>query len=436
MLNAVTPDPFLPILQLAQRITMKHVVTRSALLMVLTAGGLLGARVCAQEPLTQDLQSALTRAADNRDQIQAALQQVPETEREGMEFLVRQMPDCDLQQLSAEYLLENVAYAYRAWNEAPWKESLPQEVFLNDVLPYASINERRDRWRKDFYTRFKPLTAESPTPASAAALLNQKIFSLLNVHYSRQRPKADQSPYESMEAGLASCTGLSVLLIDACRAVAVPARFVGTPMWSDRSGNHSWVEVWDQGWHFTGAAEPSGDELDRAWFVGRAATAQIDHPRHAIYATSFRQTPLQFPLSWNRSIDYVYALNVTQRYLGQGEPTPEGQVTVMFQVLDAPGGKRCAASLKVRNATGQLVQEGTTKDERFDGNDHLVIHLPKDQTFQVEANCQQRSATAEITTDKDGQTITLELTPAEATSGGPRWFERCCRCTEGLSRDA
>ena len=294
---------------------------------------------CAAEPSwAVDLQSALDRAAGNRSEIEAALQQVPESEREGMEFLVRYMPQRDLQELSAQYLLENVAYAYRAWNEAPWKDVLPKEIFLNDVLPYACINERRDRWRKDFYDRFKPLTADASSAGQAAALLNQKIFPLLNVRYSRERRKPDQSPYETIESGIASCTGLSVLLIDACRAVGVPARFAGIPMWSDRSGNHSWVEVWDQTWHFTGAAEPNGDELDRAWFVDRASQAQVDHPMHAIYAVSFRPTPLQFPLGWARSVDDVYAVNVTPRYQGQGQSPPAGQVRVMFQALDGPRG--------------------------------------------------------------------------------------------------
>ena len=45
---------------------------------------------------------------------------------------------------------------------------------------------------------------------------------MINVRYhARKRPKPDQSPYESIDAGFASCTGLSVLLIDACRSVGV-----------------------------------------------------------------------------------------------------------------------------------------------------------------------------------------------------------------------
>ncbi len=153
--------------------------------------------------------------------------------------------------------------AYDTLEKAPWADSIPEDIFFNNILPYASINERRDNWRSDFRKRFSDLVKEAKTPGHAAALLNQRLYPLVNVKYSTQRKKADQSPYESINSGLASCTGLSVLLIDACRAVGVPARFVGTPLWTDNSGNHSWTEVWDDGWHFTGAAEPNGTDLDK-----------------------------------------------------------------------------------------------------------------------------------------------------------------------------
>ena len=94
---------------------------------------------------------------------------------------------------------------------------------------------------------------------------------------------------------MASCTGLSILLIDACRAVGVPARFVGTPLWSDGSGNHSWVEVWDDGWHFTGAAEPTGDALNKAWFTGRAAQAQRDSERYGVDQVVFPHRDQRWP---------------------------------------------------------------------------------------------------------------------------------------------
>ena len=166
------------------------------------------------------------------------------------------------------------------------------------MLPYASINERRDRWRKDFHTRFSPLVKGSKTLEEAAQILNKEIWKIINVRYhARKRPKPDQSPYESMDAGFASCTGLSVLLIDACRSVGVPSRFVGTPMWANKRGNHSWVEVWDgNSWQFTGACEYSAAGLGNAWFKGSASKAIKEDPKHAIYAASWKRTKTNFPL--------------------------------------------------------------------------------------------------------------------------------------------
>ena len=37
-------------------------------------------------------------------------------------------------------------------------------------------------------------------------------------------------------------------------------------MWHNFSGNHSFVEIWDDGWHFTGAAEPTENRLNEVWF--------------------------------------------------------------------------------------------------------------------------------------------------------------------------
>jgi len=266
------------------------------------------------DALSKLVDSALKRAGDNAVQLRRAIDKAPDDQKEGARFLIAYMPKRDLTSLSADFLLKNVACAYRAWKAAPWKDRISKELFLNDVLPYASVNERRDDWREDFYKRFGPLVAKAKTPGEAAVILNEKIFPLLKVRFSRKRPKADQSPYETIKAGMASCTGLSVLLVDACRAAGIPARLAGTPLWTNKSGNHSWVEVWDGEWHYTGAAEPKGDKLDQAWFTGRAATAQKDHRLHAIYAVSFKRTGMTFPLVWARTVDYVYAVNVTARY--------------------------------------------------------------------------------------------------------------------------
>jgi hypothetical protein len=196
----------------------------------------------------------LSQAGANRGEIEKALGEVPAQQREGMVFLVRNMPLSDLRRLQAGFLLENVRLAFEAWEEAPWHDRISKDVFLNDLLPYASLTEERDSWRKQLREKCAPLVAGCKTPGEAALRLNEKIFPLFKVRYSTARKRPDQSPAETMDSGIATCTGLSILLVDACRAVGVPARIAGTPMWTNMRGNHTWVEIWDEGWHFVGAA--------------------------------------------------------------------------------------------------------------------------------------------------------------------------------------
>ena len=166
-----------------------------------------------------EVESALDRAGENRGQIQQALAEVPADQRPGMEWLLAHMPEEDLRTLDATFLLENCQHAYAAWREAPWHEEVSEEMFFEAILPYASINERRDNWRADFRERFAQQVTEATSPSEAAAILNNAMYEQVGVIYSTKRPKADQSPYESIDAGMASCTGLTVPA-DRCLPVA------------------------------------------------------------------------------------------------------------------------------------------------------------------------------------------------------------------------
>ncbi len=359
---------------------------------------------------------ALAAAGENRPAIEAALAQTPADQREGMAFLVANMPESDLQTLSTKFLLDNVRLAYEAWREAPWRERVPPEIFLNDILPYANIDERRDDWRGDFRRRFAPLIAGIDDPGQAAAAINRQLFGEVKVHYSTDRPKANQSPYESIEAGRASCTGLSILLIDACRSLGIPARFVGTPLWSDGSGNHSWVEVWDgDAWRFTGADEATEDRLDEGWFVARAATAKRDEPRHAIYAVRFEKSPQRFPMVWARrgkEQPQVYAVNVTDRYAKLKRKRGEGETVVRFRAFDKPGGDRVAAQIKLMDEAGNIVAEGTTRDERFDANDHFEAVVRAGERWKVELQAEGETIDAVVEPHADEELFTYYLQDA------------------------
>lgn len=154
------------------------------------------------------LEEAFIQAGENATELQNALLEANQKEKEPVAFLIAYMPERDLQSLTSEFILENVRYALKARNEFAWCIALPDSIFLNEVLPYVSLNERRDNWRADFYNRFVPLVKECTDIREAIDSVNMNIARILQVEYNTKRKKADQSPYESIEIGMASCSGL------------------------------------------------------------------------------------------------------------------------------------------------------------------------------------------------------------------------------------
>jgi transglutaminase-like putative cysteine protease len=368
--------------------------------MLLLAGTCAAARGADDAPparwWSDPVEQSLARAGKNRGEIERALRDAPEAHRRSLAFLVEHMPVPDLEALKADFLLENVALAHRARERAPWGASLPDDVFLNDVLPHAFLNERRDPWRRELFEKVLPLVEGAKTPGEAAHALNQKLFPLLRVRYSTGRRRADQGPLESIESGLASCTGLSILLAGACRAASVPARIAAIPSWPQKRGNHTWVEVWDGSWRFAGAAEPDPRGLDHAWFEHDASLAVADSRDHAIYASSFRRTGLAFPLVWARNVDWVSAVNVTSRYAKAPAPGAAERSRLLVRVLDASSGERIAAGVEVAALDDPpRASRDRSRDESADRNDILAFDLEPGRSYEVRVRGQGGVVTRE-----------------------------------------
>ncbi|MCH2102153.1 MAG: hypothetical protein MK209_09550, partial [Planctomycetes bacterium] len=393
-----------------------------------------------QASIDEDLAQALLRAGDNALEIQRAIAEAPDDQRAHMRFLIRHMPDQDLQTLSGDFLLENLRLATEARDAASWAQEVPIELWRNNVLPYAQVNEERETWRADFRERFAPVVADATSTTEATMRLNAHIFGELGVKYSTKRNRPDQAPSESIEIGMASCTGLSILLADACRAVGVPARLAGTANWFDSRGNHTWVEIWDGGrWHFVGAAEPDPKGLNRGWFAGDAARATPGSREFGIWAASWRKTDHSMSMVWARDIDWVYAVDVTARYLpsvsiesgedGEADETNEF-VDLLFSVRD-PNDDRVIAKLRLRDRKSrEIIFEGKTRDESMDANDYLVARVAPSSEWMLELEHAGKSWIYELQAGNETrQTVALKLSDdlnlqlsGEVRAAAMTWF--------------
>ncbi len=251
----------------------------------------------------------LEDAGDNRGQCLQAFLAAASEERKALLFLFKHMPEKDLNNLPAKLLTDNLKYAFKVRSGFVPGEDIPEDVFLNYVVPYAQLHENRDNWRPLLYEKILPLVEEAETIEDAVFALNQKMYVMFGIVFENRRLKEGLlNPLEMIEHGAESCAGLSVLLADACRALGIPARVITIPNWVQFKSGHLWVEVYDRGeWKHASSSEPS--PLSQTWFTKRAAQTDRSKPKHRIYAASFKPTDLTLP-----KYPGVYFIDVTDNY--------------------------------------------------------------------------------------------------------------------------
>jgi transglutaminase-like putative cysteine protease len=365
-----------------------------------------------------DLDASLDRVPARKAEWLSLVAETPREQKAAAKYLLTYMPLPDLKTLPKAKVAEAIRLAYVARNRTPWGRKIPQDVFLDSVVPYASITETRQSMRAEFQGRYLPVVANLKTPGEAALAINKTLFNDYKVVYNTRRLRPDQSPPESIAQGMATCTGLSIMLVDALRAVGVPSRLAGIPSWPGRGGNHTWVEVWDKGtWHFVGAAEPDEKGLDHAWFAEEAGGAIPDKTENAIYAVTYRDGGLYFPMAWADGWR-VNAENVTLRYRRE---VVKKDPRLMVEVKQ--GGERVLADVIALNAaTGDRCLVGRTLGPQADMNLHLSAPAKEGETYTVRATYEGKTVTA-TTTVKGDTVVRIDLDAvnplADRFSGDP-----------------
>jgi hypothetical protein len=385
--------------------------------------------------------------AIGREALEAYVSTLEGERHEAGRFLLEHLPPADATHLPVALFRENLEQAFVARETHPWTKALDQPIFFNDVLPHAIVDETRDPWRLRLRELFVPLLGDAATIHDASKVVSANIAHLTGVKYSTEREKACQSPAESMRQGLASCTGLSILMVDALRAVGVPARLIAIPMWGTLEGNHTWVEIHDDGgWHMTGYGS-GPDSWDKSWEIDRCAYCDPEQPIHGVFATSYRPTGLDFPtiwtwrgrpsgklaeqaiqerdsdrklikLSWKSQAGETPGIDRTPHYIqlagGRKIPIPKGSASIAVRAFIANTDERVDISLRVIRGE-QIIWEGRTASAAQDLNDYARILCPPGPLrvdYQVSAK-DWKSLPAEAVADQE-TALRIDLTPAEA----------------------
>jgi len=106
------------------------------------------------------------------------------------------------------------------------------------------------------------------------------------ISYTRREEPGVQSPVQTLELGSGSCRDMAVLMIETCRSLGYPARFVSGYLESSnskvgRGSTHAWTEIYlpDKGW--TGYDPSIGHRAG----VGHVPVGVSHHPRGVMPVT-------------------------------------------------------------------------------------------------------------------------------------------------------
>jgi len=152
----------------------------------------------------------------------------------------------DLETIKADFLINQIEYAFKAWRELPWAKNVTFDFFKEYILPYRGSNEPLEEWRKYFFDKYNgidSLMSDSSDPAEAASVINSDVKTYFGFNERYYLHPTDQGLSEMLESGLGRCEDMTNITIYAMRANALAVTSDYTPYWANTGNNHAWNAI-------------------------------------------------------------------------------------------------------------------------------------------------------------------------------------------------
>ena len=132
----------------------------------------------------------------------------------------------DIENISAKFLIENIEYAFKAW-ELPWAKKYTFQQFCNYILPYKSGKQYPNAWRKYFFNELKPFR-DSIGNVTDAVLVCTKLNSYFKTEkyigsgFIYYAPNVLSTPEAYKLKLYGNCVSMSNLVLDMMRSIGIP----------------------------------------------------------------------------------------------------------------------------------------------------------------------------------------------------------------------
>ncbi len=152
----------------------------------------------------------------------------------------------DLEVITADFLIKQIDYAFKAWRERPWAKKLTFDQFCEYVLPYRGSNEPLEDWRGTFWSKYQDLPgkmADSADPIEAAKLINKDVMTWFAFDERYYYHPTDQGITEMLTNHKGRCEDMTNATIYAMRANGLAVTSDYTPFWATCGNNHAWNAI-------------------------------------------------------------------------------------------------------------------------------------------------------------------------------------------------
>lgn len=151
----------------------------------------------------------------------------------------------DAKTLKAEYLIDNIESAFKAWEASQWKAAMSEDLFLNYILPYRLIDEPLSvtGWRDSLYHRYHHIIDTISDIKRAYHAVYRFVSTEVRVRHLGDMPYL----IRSLDVGRirrGRCQQQCVYIASVMRALGIPAVVDGISCWANYgTTGHSWVAL-------------------------------------------------------------------------------------------------------------------------------------------------------------------------------------------------
>lgn len=156
---------------------------------------------------------------------------------------VRDVPD--LENLNAEYLINNIDDAWKYKESMLWNNNLDIHSFNELILPYRNGNENITDWRNSYrkkYRKIQPRLKNVRNSVTAASIVSKAIG---RMRFNQQVNSPHRTALDLLEAPIGYCREDCDRTIFAMRAFGIPVAIDQILVSPDHGKSHFWNVVYD-----------------------------------------------------------------------------------------------------------------------------------------------------------------------------------------------